>query len=294
MQYCGDSAKYGRYKEFADAYNSGKDIGAMLSSKKLFVLDMDGTFYLGGKLFSGSQAFINSVVASGKDFLFFTNNSSRSAVHYSEKLRGMGFDIPAGKIMTSGDVTMDYLNKAFPGKRIYLMGTPSLTQNFIKGGLNIVQDDPDVVVLGFDTSMTYEKIAKACDFITGGAVFLATHPDVNCPVENGFVPDCGAMCAMIKASTGIGPQFLGKPSRHTVDAIIGRTGLSKDDIVFAGDRLYTDIAIGSIHGATTILVLSGETVPGDIEKSPFRPDVVVPLLSDLIPHFIAAGTVNNI
>ncbi len=294
MLYDKDSAEYGRCKQYADAYNSGKDIRAVVYPKKLFVLDMDGTFYLGGRLFGGSQAFIRSVASSGRDFLFFTNNSSGSAVHYCDKLRGMGFDIPRKRIMTSGEVTIDYLNAEFPGKRVYLMGTASLTEDFIRGGIKIVEDDPDIVVLGFDTSMTYEKIAKACDFITGGAVFLATHPDVNCPVENGFVPDCGAMCAMIKASAGIGPEFLGKPSRHTVDAITRRTGLSRNEIIFVGDRLYTDIAVGSKHGAATVLVLSGETVPGDIEKSPFKPDVTVPFLSDLIPYLVAAGTADNI
>lgn len=134
--------------------------------------------------------------------------------------------------------------------------------------------DPDVVVVSFDTSLTYEKIERACTFIREGAHFIATHPDLNCPTEDGFIPDCGAMCAMVTASTGVEPRYLGKPFKETVDMIKLITGRGNDEIAFVGDRLYTDIAIGVNNGITSILVLTGETSLADVERSPIKPDFI--------------------
>ena len=138
----------------------------------------------------------------------------------------------------------------------------------------MVEENPDVVVMSFDTTLTYEKISQACTFIRNGAKFLATHMDLNCPTEDGFIPDCGAMCAMIEASTGVKPKYLGKPFIETVDMIKLITGRENDELAFVGDRLYTDIATAVNNGITGILVLSGETSPQDVEKSDVKPDFV--------------------
>lgn len=253
----------------------------MLRAKQLFVLDMDGTFYLGDRLIKGSLGFLDKLKATGREFLFFTNNSSKNSAFYKKKLAGMGCFVDENTVVTSGDVTIKYLNENYPGAGVYLVGTELLEESFIKSGIRLTENKPDIVVLGFDTTLTYEKMTKACTFIRNGALFLATHLDLNCPTEDGFIPDCGAMCAMVEASTGIKPRYLGKPFRETVDMIKLITGKDYEELAFVGDRLYTDIATGVKNGITGILVLTGETEMKDIEKSDVKPDFIFESLAAL-------------
>lgn len=252
-----------------------------LKDKKLFVLDMDGTFYLGGQILDGSLDFIRALRETDRSFLFFTNNSSKTAAFYREKLAGMGCMVASHDILTSGDVTIDYLRHEQPGKKVFLLGTDSLRESFHDAGILLTEGKPDIVVLGFDMSLSYERLSRACTFIRSGAAFIATHPDINCPTEDGFIPDCGAMIAMITASTGVKPKVLGKPHRETLDAVMHLTGYKKEQIAFVGDRLYTDIAIGANSGTTSILVLSGETSREDLAHSDVQPDYIFPSLRQL-------------
>lgn len=245
-----------------------------LEDIKLFVLDMDGTFYLGDRLIEGSLSFLEKLAATGRKFLFFTNNASRNGAFYVRKLAGMGCHVEDKDIITAGDVTIAFLNENHPGTKVYLVGTEFLRESFIKGGIDLVEDNPDIVVFSFDTTLTYEKIFKACTFIRNGALFIATHPDLNCPTEDGFLPDCGSMCAMIEASTGVKPRYLGKPYHETADIIRLVTGRKDNEIAFVGDRLYTDIATGVNNGMAGILVLTGETKLEDVEGSDVKPDFI--------------------
>lgn len=250
----------------------------VLSEKRMFVLDMDGTFYLGDRIIEGALDFIQKVRESGKDFIFFTNNSSKTSDFYKSRLASMGCFVDSSKIATSGDVATNYLNRSYGQKRVYFVGTGIVERDLREMGINIVSDSPDVVLVAFDTELTYEKLSKACAFIRSGSAFIATHPDLNCPTETGFIPDCGAICEMISAATGVRPKYLGKPYRETVDFILDRTGLALEDIVFAGDRLYTDIAVGYNHGAASLLVLTGETKIEDVKASKVKPDFIYPSL----------------
>ncbi len=253
----------------------------ILRSKKLFVLDMDGTFYLGDKLIEGSLGFLEKLRETGREFLFFTNNSSRNGSFYKQKLSGMGCFVEEDRVVTSGDVTIKFLKENYPDKGVYLVGTGLLEESFRKGGIRLTEDKPDIVVLGFDTTLTYEKISRACTFIRDGALFLATHLDLNCPTEDGFIPDCGAMCALVEASTGVKPKYLGKPFRETVEMIRMITGMNPEELAFVGDRLYTDIATGVHNGITGILVLTGETQLEDVGTSPVKPDFIFDSLAAL-------------
>lgn len=246
----------------------------LLKDKKMFILDLDGTFYLGNKLIAGSLDFIEKLEKTGKEYMFFTNNSSRTAEDYIKKLSAMGLKITRQQIATSADVTINYLKKHYKDKTIYLLATPVVEKQFFESGIRINSHKPDAVVVSFDKSLTYNKLSLACYLIRNGSIFLATHPDINCPTEDGFEPDCGSMCALITASTGVKPKYMGKPYRETVDFIAERTGFKPDEIVFIGDRLYTDIATAYNHGATSLLVLSGETTMSDLEKSDIKPDFV--------------------
>ena len=151
----------------------------LLRDTELFVLDMDGTFYLGDRLLEGALGFLEQVKRLGKRFVFFTNNSSRSPKDYIDKLERMGCKITRQQIMTSGDVMIRYLKHFYPGKSVYLLGTPPLEENFRENGILLTKDRPDAVVVGFDRTLTYEKLERACTYIREGADFLATHLDIN-------------------------------------------------------------------------------------------------------------------
>ncbi|MFO7154033.1 MAG: HAD-IIA family hydrolase [Caldicoprobacter oshimai] len=259
------------------------NIANVLKDKKYFILDMDGTFYLGDRLLEGSLDFLERVEQAGKSYLFFTNNSSKNALVYQQKLAKMGCNVEQSRIVTSGMVTVEYLKNKYQDCSVFLLGTPMLYDDFKKRGIKLVEDKPDVVVVGFDTTVTYDKLRRACKFIREGAPFIATHLDLNCPTEDGFIPDCGAICAFITASTGVKPKYLGKPFKETLEYLLRYLGCAKEDMVFIGDRLYTDIAIGFYHGVTSVLVLTGETKREDLENSDVKPTLVVERLADLIP-----------
>jgi len=256
-----------------------------LQEVELFVLDMDGTFYLGNRLIEGSLEFIRKVRESGRRFIFFTNNSSRVPSFYQKKLEGMGCIVSQKDIVTSGDVTIAWLQCNYPGKKVYLVGTPLLEQSFREGGICLTDNAPDIVVVGFDTTLTYEKLEKACTFIRGGAMFLATHLDINCPTEDGFIPDCGAMCALITKSTGVQSRYLGKPFAETVDMVLSLTGADREKVAFVGDRLYTDVATWVNNGAKGFLVLTGEATMEDVAVSAVKPTCIYDSLLD-ISHYL--------
>ena len=270
--------------------NQMKDV---LQSKKLFVFDMDGTIYLGGIPFDFAIRCIRHLRESGRRVLFFTNNASHSQEFYYAKLGRLGFDPQPGEIMSSGDVTAAFLTRNRPGKKVYLLGTPELWDEFQRAGVPMICDrdgvltDPDakadIVVTSFDTTLTYEKLTNACTFIREGAEYLSTHPDYNCPTETGFIPDSGAIAAAVTASTGVTPTYFGKPYKETVEMISEITGVAREDMCIFGDRLYTDIATGKKHGITAVLVLSGETKMEDVDAAlpEERPDMIFGNLGDV-------------
>ena len=257
----------------------------ILTSKKLFVFDMDGTIYLGGIPFDFAVRFINNLREAGKRILFFTNNASHSPEFYLDKLTRLGFSPTMDEICTSGNVTAAFLQRKREGGKVYLLGTPELYDQFVSYGIDMVNDrdgkwdgrEADITVTSFDTTLTYEKLTVACDFIRGGAEYLCTHPDFNCPTETGFIPDSGAIAACVTASTGVTPTYFGKPYRETVEMISEITGAAKEDMIIFGDRLYTDIATGRRHGITAALVLTGETKIEDVESAPEeeKPDILI-------------------
>ena len=252
-----------------------------LAQKKLWILDMDGTVYLGNQLFPETLPFLQRIRESGASYLFFTNNASRAKDTYVTRLNGMG--IPAGpeNILTSAETTIAFLKQHRPGKSVYVVGTPDLIRSFEDAGIRVEEDAP-IVVASFDTTLTYDKLEKACRYIREGAEFISTHPDFNCPVEGGFIPDSGAICALITASTGKLPRYFGKPYEDTLQIIEEFSGVAREDMVVVGDRLYTDIALGAKHGVASVLVLSGETTLEDLEGSDVQPSVIVQNVGELL------------
>jgi len=249
---------------------------------KLFLLDMDGTIYLGDKLFDCTLPFLNLLKEQGKRFLFLTNNSSKNRDVYVQKLGRMGIDVTPDDVFTSGEATTIYLNKLKSGARIYLVGTPALEDEFRKAGFTLTDESPDYVVLGFDTTLTYEKLWKLCDFVREGTPYIATHPDFNCPTETGFMPDIGSFIACVRASTGRDPDVVvGKPNRIIADSVIEKYGVKREELCMVGDRLYTDIALGAQADIATVLVWSGESTPEDLAKTDVEPTFIFDDLSGI-------------
>lgn len=265
-----------------------RHIAQRLASVTCFLLDMDGTFYLGDDLLDGSLAFMDALRRTGRRALFLTNNSSKDASTYVRKLRRMGVAEPFLRVYTSGQATGRYVLRAFSGKRAFLLGNELLRGELSAMGVAIDDERPDYVLVGFDTTLDYRKLTRVCDLVRAGLPYVATHPDFNCPTERGFIPDIGAIMAFIEASTGRGPDvIIGKPHAGIVEGALEIMEATPGECAMVGDRLYTDIATGVHFGMTAILVLTGEASMEDVAKSDVKPHIIVERLSNLIPYLEA-------
>ncbi|HTP02680.1 MAG TPA: HAD-IIA family hydrolase [Anaerolineales bacterium] len=261
-----------------------------LGAVRCFLLDMDGTFYLGDRLLEGALRFIDLLRAQGKQFLFLTNNSSKQGRQYAEKITRLGLPLPEELVLTSGEATAVYLKDHNPAARLFVVGTPPLEEEFRQHGFELTEENPQFIVLGFDQTLTYKKLWKLCDLVRAGVPYIATHADFNCPTETGWMPDVGAMIAFVKAATGREPDLIvGKPNRMIVEAAASKMGLKVEQLGMIGDRLYTDIALGASSGITTVLVLSGETKPEDVAGSPHKPDYIFENLGGVADWLEKAG-----
>ncbi len=260
-----------------------------IDEAKCFILDLDGTIYLGEEIIDGAVEFINELNTKNKKVIFLTNNSSKNSNYYKEKLKMFGINVNNNSIFTSGEATTIYLNSRKPGSKVFLIGTNYLKEEFKRSGFNVTdiyENDIDFVVLGFDTTLTYNKLWIACDLIRDGVEFIATHPDINCPLEGGkFMPDAGAIIEFIYASTGKRPNIIGKPNSEIINCICQKYRIKKEDMIIVGDRLYTDIKTGINSGIASILVLSGETKADDYKKSNIKADFVYDSVKEIINEF---------
>ena len=256
----------------------------ILKGVRCFALDMDGTIYLGERWIEGAVEFLHRIEETGRSYVFVTNNSSKNAAVYVEKLHRMGLDVGEDRIVTSGQAAIAYLKREFPGKRVFLLGNELLMEEFAQEGICLDDRTPEVVVTGFDTSLNYEKMCKVCDFVREGLPYISTHPDFNCPTETGFIPDAGAIHAFIHASSFRYPDYIvGKPNGEIMDYLADRAGMEKEKIAMVGDRLYTDVAAGVNNGCIGILVLSGEAGMGDVNQSEIIPDLIFDSVKEMIP-----------
>ena len=257
---------------------------------KYFLLDMDGTIYLDTTLIDGTLHFLDTLRTQGKRALYITNNSSKAVVQYIEKLKMLGISASADDFYTSANALVYNLKKQAPGARIFLLGTPALEEYLCQNGFQLVKEyteDPQArpafVVLAYDTTLTYDKLRIACDYLTDGVTYWATHPDQVCPVGVGrSVPDAGAFMACIEVATGRRPSFVaGKPNPCIIHMVMEATGCSAEEIAVVGDRLNPDSVSAVNAGVTSVCVLTGETSADMIKKSDIQPDFVFHSIKDL-------------
>ena len=249
---------------------------AELGGKRLWLLDMDGTIYMEDRIFDGTLELLAAIRARGGRYVFITNNSSKSVTDYLKKVRAMG--IPAGEedFFTSAQAAVLLLRERFPRAKVYCQGTASLVRELREAGIEVTTEaEPvDLVLTGFDTELTMEKLRRTCQILTEqkNVAYYATNPDLVCPVSFGYVPDCGSMSVMIHNATGRYPVFIGKPEPTMIQIVMEKFGCGKEETVVVGDRVYTDIASGVHAGVDTIGVLSGEATLKDFQSSDTPPN----------------------
>lgn len=260
-----------------------------LKSKKLFLFDIDGTLAVGDTLYEGSAELLSYIDSIGGKSYFITNNSTRSGQDYVEKFRNtFHLETAEEQFITSGCMTVRFLKEHFSGRKIFVLGTASFVKELRRNGLYVTETaDEDIacITVAYDSELNYGKLIQVCKALSVKAVpFYATNPDLCCPVDFGFVPDCGAICNMIAEATGKKPVYLGKPSREVVDLCLSLSGFSGEETLVVGDRLYTDIACGINGGVDTCVVFTGEAKPEDMADTPYPPDYRFANIKELLMH----------
>ncbi len=256
-----------------------------LGQIKLFLFDMDGTLYLGDQLYSFTRELLGEIRASGRRYLYITNNSSKSVEAYVEKLARLGIEADKSDFLTSSQATAEYLKVEHRGKRLYVCGTASLKRELEENGFEITEDTEraECIVMGFDTELTFKKLEDVSEMLcTRELPYIATNPDYVCPTEFGSVPDCGSVCDMIFNATGKRPFVIGKPSPLMIRLAMEKEGCSPAETAVVGDRIYTDIKSGLNAGALSVLVMSGETTEAVLAESPDKPDMVLRNAGEII------------
>ena len=254
------------------------DKAKTIAGMKLFLFDMDGTLYLGNRLYDFTIELLTQIRRTGGRYLFMTNNSSKSVADYIKKLAKLGIEATREDFITSSQATAYYLKKHHNGQILYVCGTNSLKEELRSGGFTVTEDaeEAQCIVMGFDTELTFKKLEDVSWLLlTREIPFIATNPDLVCPTEFGSVPDCGSVCQMIYNATGKRPVVIGKPSPLMPELAMERLGVSKEETCVIGDRIYTDVKSGLNAGITGILVMSGETTPQILAESPDKPHLVL-------------------
>lgn len=259
----------------------------MLSHKKLFLFDIDGTIAVGDTLYPAAKELLAYIDSIGGQSYYITNNSTKSGQDYVDKFaHAFGLKTTEEMFVTSGYMTLRFLLKHYAGKKIFVLGTASFIEQLRSNGLIITEEpaeDIACVVAAYDSELTYQKLIHTCQVLSITEVpFYGTNPDLCCPIDFGFIPDCGAICDMITKSTGKQPVYLGKPSAEVVNLCLSLSGFSKDETLVIGDRLYTDIACGINAGVDTCVVLTGEATQEELNTTIHTPTFVFPAIADLL------------
>lgn len=265
------------------------ELKSRLENVRHVALDLDGTVYVESTLLPNSLGFLKTLEDRNIGYSFLTNNSSRGTQDYLPHLQKMGLHVDASHVYTSADATIEFLKYEMPEvKTIWLLGTPSLSRQFREHGFTVCDGhepssngsariEPDAVVLGFDRTLTFDRICQAAWWISCGKPYLATHPDKICPTnEETVLVDCGAVIAALAKATGRKPDVIpGKPDPRMLDGICKRHGIKRSELAMVGDRLYTDIAMAQRAGALSVLVLTGEATAAEAAQMPEMPDLVL-------------------
>ena len=282
-----------QHDKYSSVY-SDEELFARLRGIRHVALDMDGTIYMGMSLFDYTKPFLARLKQMGITYSFLTNNPSTSIADYLKKLAGMGIEATADEMYTTALATIDYLKTHLPSaRRLFILGTQSMTSEFVKAGFEVAEDSaddrPDAVVVAFDKTLSYARLCRAAWWIQQGLPYVATNPDRVCPTDEPTVlVDCGSICKCLEHATSRKPDItLGKPDPNMLSGIMQRYGLRADEIAMVGDRIYTDVQMAFNAGAFGVWVLSGETTLDIVAEAPRKPDLTadnIAVLGDLLEN----------
>ncbi len=247
-----------------------------------WLTDMDGVLVHEGYPVPGAPEFVQRMRESGKPFLILTNNSIYTARDLQARLARMGIEVPESAIWTSALATGQFLDDQRPGGSAYVIGEAGLTTALHSVGYIMTDHEPDYVVLGETRTYSFEAITTAIRLINSGARFIATNPDATGPSNEGALPACGSVAALISKATGVEPYFVGKPNPMMMRSALNTINAHSETTAMIGDRMDTDILCGLEAGLFTILVLSGISTRGDVGRFPYRPSRIVGSVADLI------------
>ena len=248
---------------------------------KGYLIDLDGTIYRGSEPIPAGRRFVEQLQANQIPFLFLTNNTTKTPETVANRLANE-FSIHVGPetVYTATLATIDYMNDANKGKKVYVIGEPGLIDPILAAGYVWEEETPDYVVVGLDTDVTYEKFVVATLAIQKGATFIGTNPDKNIPTERGLLPGAGSVIAMIEASTQQKAIYIGKPEAIIMEKAVEILGVEKANVLMVGDNYTTDILAGINNGIDTLLVLSGFTQKADVPTLPVPPTYLVDSLDE--------------
>lgn len=250
---------------------------------KNYLIDMDGVLVRGSAIIPGANQFLERLEQQGCKYLILTNNPLFTPADLAHRLQNTGLNVTEDKIFTSAIATARFIKRQKPHGKAFVIGESGLTSPIHNAGYIITDIEPDYVVLGETFAYNLEMITKAIRLIAAGAKFLATNPDVSGPTENGIVPACGAMAALIEKACGKSPFFIGKPNPLMMRMALNYLEAHSEETVMVGDRMDTDIVAGLTSGMATILVMSGVTQPGDIDRFPYLPTEIIPSVMEIEP-----------
>lgn len=258
-----------------------------LKRKKLFLFDIDGTIAVGDTLYDGSAKLLRHIENIGGKAYYITNNSTKSGMDYVRKFHdAFHVETTEDAFVTSGYMTIRFLKEHYADKKIFVLGTSSFVTELRRNRLTVTETAEEgiaCVVVAYDSELTYRKLEEVCRvLLTTDVPFYATNPDLRCPIDFGFIPDCGAICGMITSTTDKAPVYLGKPSRDVVDLCLSLSGFTREETLVVGDRLYTDIACGINGGVDTCVVFTGEAKREDLKDTPFPPTYAFDTIADLL------------
>lgn len=260
-----------------------------LKDKRLFLFDIDGTLAIGDTLLEGTAELLDYIARIRGRAIFITNNSTKSGRDYVERFqRVFGLTTTEDQFITSGYMTMRFLKEHYSHRKIYVMGTASFVQELRRQGLQITEDpegDAACIVVAYDSELTYEKLVRTSRLLqTTDLPFYGTNPDLRCPIDFGFIPDCGTICNLLTETTGRRPTYLGKPSGQVVQYCLDQTGFTREETLVVGDRLYTDIACGINGGVDTCVLFTGEATPADLKDTAYPATYAFSNVKELLMH----------
>ena len=249
---------------------------------RALIIDVDGVLWRGSRPMPGVPAFFDFLRAHHLPFVIATNNAMHPASDIVERLATMHVHVDEGEVLTSSEATALYLSHAAArGARVLVVGGEGLHSAMARAGFQIVDQDADIVAVGLDMELTYDKLRRAVLEIRRGAKFIGTNADKTFPSAEGNIPGAGAIIAAIQAATDVKPVVIGKPERAMFDIAVEKLGAAREVTAMLGDRLDTDIEGAQNAGLQSILILTGVTTRELLEQSKIQPGLILENLDAL-------------